>query len=377
MSVDITSSDYSVLNTYAFIANEITGNSANISGGSYYYGSKAESQTVTGTQDNVNFTVANTQLSTLIDRIISKPTNASITLSNGAQSYNIQPGVTDITGSVAGEGVQATFDFQNYNSEAYILRFSSGFVAGASTFAFTNTSSVPSKDIIILFNNTYTSLIAAQSSVKGLILSNSGTTFGSSLNIASSVSNSVSIDGKLFVKQKLQVQSNPLYIDGTSQCFAEGTKIETPSGPVKVEDLNMGDEVVTQGVILNNNYLEPSVGVKKIVWAGNYPSTTTKDKNAPIWIQKGALGNELPTEDLYVSPNHGIVVDGKLVPAWKLKNGSTIDHDHSRETVRYYHIELEEHSALVAHGVLTESYLDTGNRGAMTTLPRGPINNSN
>ena len=58
MSVDITSSDYSVLNTYAFIANEITGNDVNISGGSYYYGSKAVNQTVTGTQDNVNFTVA-------------------------------------------------------------------------------------------------------------------------------------------------------------------------------------------------------------------------------------------------------------------------------------------------------------------------------
>jgi hypothetical protein len=359
------------------MANQILNHSVNISGGSYHYGSKGQTVNVTGTQDNVNYTVANSQLSTLIERINLKPTNASITLSNGAHTYNIEPGVTDISGTVVGDGVQATFNFQNYNSDAYILRFSSGIIGGSSTFAFTNISGVLSKDIIILLNNTYTAFTVAQSSFKGLLLCNSGTDFGTSMVIGCSVSNFLSIDGKLFVTQSLTVSSSPeLIIDGYSQCFAEGTKIETPSGPVKVEDLNVGDEVVTQGVIVKNDYLEPSNGIKKIVWTGNYPSTTTKIKNAPVRIQKGALGNELPTEDLYVSPNHGIVVDGKLIPARKLKNGSTIYHDQSRETIRYYHIQLEQHSALVAHGVLTESYLDVGKRDSMTSLPRGPINNS-
>jgi hypothetical protein len=180
--------------------------------------------------------------------------------------------------------------------------------------------------------------------------------------------------GKLFVQNNLTINSYTSII-GDSGCFAEGTKIETPRGSVKVENLKVGDEVFVQGVISENAVCKVHpTQVKKIVWTGCYPANTLTNQQAPIRIQKGALGEDVPSEDLFVSPNHGVIVGGALIPAWKLKNGCTIDHDRSRENIMYYHFELDEHSAIVSHGVLTESFLDVGNRGTMTSLPRRPIN---
>ncbi|AQU88689.1 hypothetical protein B0W47_15980 [Komagataeibacter nataicola] len=47
-----------------------------------------------------------------------------------------------------------------------------------------------------------------------------------------------------------------------------------------------------------------------------------------------------------------------------LVNGRSIFYDRSILSYNYYHIETERHSVIVADGMLTESYLDTGNRRA-------------
>jgi hypothetical protein len=82
----------------------------------------------------------------------------------------------------------------------------------------------------------------------------------------------------------------------------------------------------------------------------------------PICITAGALGENLPIEDLYVSPGHRILTDCKMVCARDLVNGTTIFQDCDRDSVHYYHLELNKHSSIVANGVLSESYLDFNNR---------------
>jgi antigen 43 len=42
-------------------------------------------------------------------------------------------------------------------------------------------------------------------------------------------------------------------------------------------------------------------------------------------------------------------------------NGTTIYQDMDCNKVEYYHLEFDKHRAIVANGVLTESYLDVGN----------------
>ena len=44
-------------------------------------------------------------------------------------------------------------------------------------------------------------------------------------------------------------------------------------------------------------------------------------------------------------------------------NGTTIRQE-ARESVTYYHVELDCHEVIVAEGLAVESYLDTGNRAA-------------
>ncbi len=62
-----------------------------------------------------------------------------------------------------------------------------------------------------------------------------------------------------------------------------------------------------------------------------------------------------------LSPDHAVFVNGVLVPVKLLINGKTIIQE-KRSSVTYYHVELPEHAVILAEGLPTESYLDTGDR---------------
>lgn len=51
-----------------------------------------------------------------------------------------------------------------------------------------------------------------------------------------------------------------------------------------------------------------------------------------------------------------------MVPAKTILNGQDIYQDNECEDVVYYHLELDTHMAIVANGILAESYVDVGNR---------------
>ncbi len=69
-----------------------------------------------------------------------------------------------------------------------------------------------------------------------------------------------------------------------------------------------------------------------------------------------------PARDLRVSPDHGLALDGHLVPAGLLVNGDTILRENWATSVTYWHIELPAHGLVVAEGAMAESYFDDGNR---------------
>ena len=71
----------------------------------------------------------------------------------------------------------------------------------------------------------------------------------------------------------------------------------------------------------------------------------------------------MPQRDLLVSPDHAIFVDGKLICARQLVNGTTIRQETGWTAVDYYHVELDQHAILLAEGLPAESYIDTGNSG--------------
>lgn len=142
-------------------------------------------------------------------------------------------------------------------------------------------------------------------------------------------------------------------------CFLENTQIKTPTGYVVVQLLKEGDEVLT----LVNGHEE----VSKITWTGkahcNVQQKHTDDLSGyPVRILKNAISDGVPFQDMNITSEHCLFVEGKFVPVRMLVNNKTIYYDKSVNDYDYYHIETENHSVIIADGVLTESYLDTGNR---------------
>jgi len=137
-------------------------------------------------------------------------------------------------------------------------------------------------------------------------------------------------------------------------CFGRGTRIRTPTGDTAVEDLAVGDSVLTV-----------SGEARPFRWLGSRRLDCTRHPNpAAIWpirIQAGAFAPDQPTRDLWVSRGHSLAIEGVLIQAETLVNGSTIMQV-PRARVEYWHVELGSHDILLAEGLPAESYLDVGNR---------------
>jgi hypothetical protein len=142
-------------------------------------------------------------------------------------------------------------------------------------------------------------------------------------------------------------------------CYARGTMLRTPDGELPVEKLRAGKQVIT--------LVDGQEVPKEVTWLGhrriNLAGHPRPETVAPIRIRRGAFAEGVPHRDLIVSPDHAIFVDGRLICARQLVNGSTIRQESDWTAVDYYHVELESHAILLAEGLPAESYIDTGNSG--------------
>lgn len=134
-------------------------------------------------------------------------------------------------------------------------------------------------------------------------------------------------------------------------CFVRGTLIQTATGNVPIEDIGIGDQVLTM-----------DRGLQVVRWLG---STSVEGKNtlAPVCIHKGALGND---RDLWVSQQHRMMIDGwraellfgdpeVLVPAKHLVDGNGIEVVETDE-VEYFHMLFDQHEIVFAEGLASESF---------------------
>jgi hypothetical protein len=138
-------------------------------------------------------------------------------------------------------------------------------------------------------------------------------------------------------------------------CFRAGTHIMTEDGPCAVEDLRVGDRVPTQ---LHGDPLP-------IIWIGHRTIDCRRHPMParvwPIRVAAHAFGPSMPQRDLYLSPDHAVFVNDVLIPVKHLVNGGTVAQVPVDEAT-YYHIELPQHDVVLAEGLPTESYLETGDR---------------
>jgi hypothetical protein len=138
-------------------------------------------------------------------------------------------------------------------------------------------------------------------------------------------------------------------------CFMAGTLVRTPDGEVPVELLKRGDLVLTYD---GRNIPVDWLGVQTI-------STRFADKHRvlPIRIRAGAIAENVPARDLLVSPDHAILVEGALIQAGALVNGTSIVRETNVPvTFKYYHVEVEDHSLILAENTPAETFVDNVER---------------
>ncbi len=157
----------------------------------------------------------------------------------------------------------------------------------------------------------------------------------------------ITVEGKgvNFVKDRIDVA-----------CLLRGTSVLTADGEVAVEDLRIGSMVHTVG---------GSAGAVKWIGRRSYSGEYVlgNAKVSPVLFTAGSLGPNTPSRDLYVSPEHAILVDHVLVTANLLINGSSIRQIDTMDRVDYFHVELENSEVIFTNGAATESYVEHGNRG--------------
>lgn len=150
--------------------------------------------------------------------------------------------------------------------------------------------------------------------------------------------------------------------DAFVACFLTGTLIATSDGPRPVEDLAIGDEVMTA-----------DGGAATVKWLGRQTVASVfhrAEERALVCIAAGALsavlgGETLPARDLKLTADHALLLDGVLVQVGALVNGTTIRRMTRAETGDRYtvwHIETEGHEIVLAEGCPAETFVDNVTR---------------
>lgn len=159
-------------------------------------------------------------------------------------------------------------------------------------------------------------------------------------------------------------------------CFTRGTEILTPSGARAVEDLSVGDRIVTR-----------DHGAQQIRWIGSthLPATAlaARPDLRPVKIKAGALGPDTPVRDLSLSRQHRVLVrdwradvlfgspEGVLTPAFTLINDRDVRvDDGGADGVEYFHIAFEGHEVIYSEGLETESFHPAADTVSVLTEPQ-------
>ncbi|WP_244297841.1 Hint domain-containing protein [Paracoccus marcusii] len=151
-------------------------------------------------------------------------------------------------------------------------------------------------------------------------------------------------------------------LDVAPVCFVRGTLIETVNGLQPIETLKVGDMVMTR-----------DHGLQPIRWIGCRALSPMRlvlnAKLRPIRIRAGALGRQMPANDLLVSPQHRILVRSAiaqkmfgteeiLAAAKQLVMIDGIDIcNEIVGLVEYFHMLLDQHEIVYANGAEAESLL--------------------
>jgi large repetitive protein len=89
-------------------------------------------------------------------------------------------------------------------------------------------------------------------------------------------------------------------------CYCPGTLIGTEGGEVPVEQLSIGDEVLTASGVSR-----PIKWIGTRAYAGRF--IMGRKDILPVCFKAGSLGDNMPKRDLWISPHHAMYLEGVLI----------------------------------------------------------------
>lgn len=142
-------------------------------------------------------------------------------------------------------------------------------------------------------------------------------------------------------------------------CFAAGTLIDTPKGPVPVETLREGDAVTCLDA--------PPAPLRLVVGRRFSGADLARTPDlAPVRIPAHAMGRGLPARDLFLSPQHRIWLEGWQVDLMFARPAVLVAAKHlhfggigpvpAKGGVDYYHLLFDRHEVVLANGLPCESW---------------------
>jgi len=135
-------------------------------------------------------------------------------------------------------------------------------------------------------------------------------------------------------------------------CFLPGTAIRTPDGEVPIENLKVGNLVLTvRGEAVPIRWIARHVYRKG---GSSWPENVI-----PIRVLRHTLDDGVPHSDLFLSPGHSLFIDGHLMPVNGLVNGISIAPlmPEGTTTLEYFNILLATHEVIFAEGAPVETLL--------------------
>ena len=278
----------------------------------------------------------------------------------GTQTFNLDDGEIQFdagsSGTVVFQDSTGILDIANPVTTANTLTidgFHSGDAIGLGTTSITRAAYDTTTGEIDLFNAANTMVGALNIVATGT--QNYATATFTVVPYSTATPSNVQAADALLPTSNSPRQQNYLEVNAAAPCYCPGTAIRTDRGDVAVEDLAIGDRVITL-----DGTAEPIKWIGRRAFAGRF--IENRRDILPVSIRAGALGAGLPRRDLHISPLHAMYLDGVLVPAAELVNGVSITQASAVERVEYIHIELERHQVIWAEGAASESFVDDYSR---------------
>jgi Ca2+-binding RTX toxin-like protein len=148
-------------------------------------------------------------------------------------------------------------------------------------------------------------------------------------------------------------------VENIVSCFTPGTEITTPKGGVLIEQLRVGDVVVTRD---NGSQVVRWIGSRRI----SRDEMRQDPSLRPILIKAGAMGDGLPETDMMVSRQHRMLVSGQRAELLFGTDEVLVRAQHllclpgvsvaEVDEVTYLHILFDRHEVVLANGAWSESF---------------------